>query len=325
MARITSIVSIIFVCVTGSLAVDSLRFLVIGDMGGLPTYPYVTSVELGTSVEMATIADKYGVSFIMELGDNFYYDGVKTVDDPRFKFTFEQVYTAPSLQVPWYFVAGNHDHNGNVSAQIAYSQVSKRWNYPNFYYPLSFDIPNSDATIDFVMTDTVTLCGNVADDFHGLQPQGPVDIAFAETQWQWIDKTLAASKATYLFTTGHFPVYSIAEHGPTGCLVDGLMPMLQKYRANGHMCGHDHNLQHLQETRNGLTLDYILSGSANFVDPSTAHKDAVPPSTSKFHWADAFSKGGFVYAEATPQNMTVTYIQANGDVLYQTVVLPRKQ
>lgn len=70
---------------TGSLAVESLRFLVIGDMGGLPTYPYVTSVELGTSEEMATIADKYGVSFIMELGDNFYYDGVKTVDDPRFK------------------------------------------------------------------------------------------------------------------------------------------------------------------------------------------------------------------------------------------------
>ncbi|XP_067677469.1 tartrate-resistant acid phosphatase type 5-like [Haliotis asinina] len=325
MARITSIVSVLCVCVTGSLAVESLRFLVIGDMGGLPTYPYITPVELGTSQEMATIADKYGVSFIMELGDNFYYDGVTNVDDPRFKFTFEQVYTAPSLQVPWYLVAGNHDHNGNVSAQIAYSQVSRRWNYPYFFYPLTFDIPNSDATIDFVMTDTVTLCGNVADDFHGLQPRGPSDAEFAETQWQWIDKTLAASKATYLFTAGHFPVYSIAEHGPTDCLVDGLLPMLQKYRATGHMCGHDHNLQHLQETKDGLTLDFILSGSANFVDPSTAHKDTVPAGISKFHWADAFSKGGFVYAEATPQNMTVTYMQANGDVLYETVILPRKQ
>ena len=30
--------------------------------------------------------------FLVGLGDNFYWDGVKNAEDPRFKFTFENVY-----------------------------------------------------------------------------------------------------------------------------------------------------------------------------------------------------------------------------------------
>ncbi len=52
-----------------------------------------------------------------------------------------------------------------------------------------------------------------------------------------------AFSAPYLLVGGHFPVYSVAEHGPTQCLVDRLRPLLHQYHATVYVCGHDHNLQ----------------------------------------------------------------------------------
>ena len=80
-------------------------------------------------------ADLKEVKFIIGLGDNFYYEGVKSVEDPRFCSTFERVYTSPALKAAtWYMIAGNHDHLFNVSAQIAYTNISPRWHFPDFFY-----------------------------------------------------------------------------------------------------------------------------------------------------------------------------------------------
>ena len=81
------------------------------------------------------MAKKRGVRFVLGLGDNFYYNGVKQANDARFRDTFENVYKEETLErATWYMTAGNHDHEGNVSAQIAYSRVSRRWYFPDFYY-----------------------------------------------------------------------------------------------------------------------------------------------------------------------------------------------
>ena len=72
---------------------------------------------------------------------------------------------------------------------------------------------------------------------------GPESITLSESQWDWLEDTLRSSTADYLMVGGHYPVWSIAEHGPTKCLVDRLRPLLQKYNVTAYISGHDHNLQ----------------------------------------------------------------------------------
>ena len=113
---------------------------------------------------MGKKAAEIGSQFTVALGDNFYHQGVKSVDDSRFKETYEvifgsdltvsfisafpglksqciaaviclqDVFDEQSLQSRWYVVCGNHDHLGNASAQVAYTTHSKRWYMPDFYY-----------------------------------------------------------------------------------------------------------------------------------------------------------------------------------------------
>jgi hypothetical protein len=122
-----------------------LRWLVIGDWGGNANAnaakPYTTSAQWTTARAMAGVARDIDAAFVVSTGDNFYQDGVQSIDDERFEYTFEDVYADARLQrMPWYMVAGNHDHLGNVSAQLAYTHRSSRWRFPSEWYTKRFEL-----------------------------------------------------------------------------------------------------------------------------------------------------------------------------------------
>ncbi|XP_076977836.1 tartrate-resistant acid phosphatase type 5 [Tamandua tetradactyla] len=301
-------------------AAPALRFLAVGDWGGVPNAPYHTAREVASAKEMARTVQTLGADFILSLGDNFYFTGVQDANDKRFQETFEDVFSARSLRnIPWYVLAGNHDHLGNVSAQIAYSKISKRWNFPSPFYRLRFKVPRTNVSVAIFMLDTVTLCGN-SDDFTSQQPRGPRDLGLARTQLAWLKKQLAAAREDYVLVAGHYPVWSVAEHGPTHCLVKQLQPLLATYGVTAYLCGHDHNLQYLQD-ENGV--GYVLSGAGNFMDPSTQHQRKVPAGYLRFHYGAEDSLGGFAHVEVGPKEMAVTYIEASGKSLFKAR-LPRR-
>eukprot|EP00051_Salpingoeca_urceolata_P033091 m.18904 g.18904 ORF g.18904 m.18904 type:complete len:324 (+) comp5814_c0_seq1:76-1047(+) len=317
-----SCAALVFAALVATTAASdaSLNFLVIGDWGGSGTYPYTTAGELATSKAMNEIAPKVNSSFILALGDNFYSEGVKSEYDTRFKYTFENVFYQESLQTPWYVLAGNHDHYGNVTAQIAYAKHSKRWNFDSEYYTFTKNIPtadgsNSNATIQFVFVDTVLLAGgtdHVTGELLEVEDQ-----TVADTQWQWIEDTLKASTADYLVVAGHYPVWSICEHGPTSALVQRLKPLLEQYNANTYFCGHDHCAEHIVDGN----VNYHVIGAAHFCDHSTAHKNAVPKDSLKFHWAEG--QGAFAHVQVNTKEMVITHYSDEPKALYSATMHPR--
>jgi hypothetical protein len=58
--------------------------------------------------------------------------------DEHFETNFQAVYSAASLEVPWYFALGNHDYKGNISGQLHYKGRRcdlREWNrieFPSF-------------------------------------------------------------------------------------------------------------------------------------------------------------------------------------------------
>jgi hypothetical protein len=57
-------------------------------------------------------------AFIVSVGDNMYDNGVENEYDPRFLYTFEEVYAAAPLKKRWYMQVGNRDYYGNASADV---------------------------------------------------------------------------------------------------------------------------------------------------------------------------------------------------------------
>lgn len=114
--------------------------------------------------------------------------------------------------------------------------------FPAYYYELNFHIPNTGKTLTIIMLDTIMLCGN-SDDYVDEKPRGPLSAVDANRQLTWLQERLARSTADFLLVAGHYPVWSVSEHGPTECLLQRLHPLLNKYKATAYLCGHDHNLQ----------------------------------------------------------------------------------
>nr|CAB3219776.1 tartrate-resistant acid phosphatase type 5-like [Phallusia mammillata] len=300
---------------------DIIKMIVMGDWGGLPFWPYYSPFEKVTANRIITTSNEEKSQMLFALGDNFYYNGVTDENDPRFQQTFESVFNdAEFNKVPWFVLAGNHDHYGNVTGQIAYTKRSSRWVFPDLWYTIEVEYPTVNVT--FVMIDTVTLCGNTDHDKWGSQPDGKVVDHHVESQLQYIEEKLQNSRSHYLLVAGHFPVYSVAEHGPTQCLIDKLKPLLEKYNVNAYFSGHDHNLQHIRETNS--TVNYFVSGAVDVVDPSKTHMDDIPDGSLQFHWANVLGLGGFATVDADQSQMALKFYSAAGSGLYKYVMKPRK-
>lgn len=279
-----------------------LNFLVFGDWG---RHGEKDQVEVAMQMEIA--ANAMDSRFIISVGDNFYERGVASTEDPQWQKTFENVYTAPSLQVPWYVALGNHDYLGNCDAQLAYARLSKRWNMPARYFTMTRQIDAATA-VDFFYLDTTPMVRHY---WHEPIYREHVRTQDVPKQLAWFKAALAASTAPWKIVIGHHPIYSGGGpfgHGDTRELIENILPLLKQYQVQAYFNGHDHNLQHLQV------------GTVNLFDSGAGSRARPVFKTRYTRFAEACS--GFTTVSLQPDNMTVRLIDYRGKILY-TANIPR--
>ena len=284
-----------------SLAPDALNFVVIGDWGRLGE-----NDQQDVSTQMGKTAHDIGARFIISVGDNFYEDGVASVDDVQWHESFEDVYTAPSLQVPWYVILGNHDYHGNCDAQIEYSKKSPRWKMPARYFQQSHQI-NKDIAADFFYIDTTPMLRIYHNPLFEENTHAQVATQKVPEQLEWFKAALAASKAQWKIVIGHHPIYSGGEHGDTPELIKHILPLLQQYGVQAYICSHDHDLQHLMAG----DINLFISGAGS----------QVRPTRETIHTQFAKSSSGITAVSLGADAMDIRMIDNTGTLLYTTRVL----
>jgi acid phosphatase len=276
---------------------DGLNFLIFGDWGRKGE-----ADQVEVAAQMAAAAEQLKPRFVVSVGDNFYDFGVASVIDPQWQTSFEKVYGASSLQIPWQVILGNHDYHGNCDAQIAYGQTSPRWNMPARYYLQSVKI-DAATTVDFFYLDTTPLVKSYHTNVLTRKEVATQDV---DKQLAWFKNALAASTAQWKIVIGHHPIYSGGEHGDTPELIENILPLLREHKVQAYFNGHDHDLQHLQAG----ALNLFCSGAGSQVRPTTKIEQ------TKF----SKSSSGFTAVNLSAGRMDVRMIDNHGTLVYATAV-----
>ena len=267
---------------------SGLTFLVVGDWGT------GSRDQRKVAVQMGKAAEAIGARLVISTADNFYPSGVKSVEDPQWKTSFEEVYTAPALSIPWYVVLGNHDRKGNLNAQVNYSKLSSRWHMPANYYKHT-EMLADGSLVDFFHLDT----DPIQDRYSSWLPR-----FFEDKQLVWLERQLAASKAAWKIVIGHHPVFSGGSHENTEALIVLLMPLLERYGVQVYMNGHNHNLEH------------VVVGNVHYLTSGAGSK----PRAAKAIEGTRFVMGdrlGFMTAHLTPTAMDIEFLDDQGVSLYR--------
>ncbi len=235
------------------------------------------------------------LDFLVTTGDNFYPRGVASVDDPKWRTHFEEVYDAPTLrEAPVFPSLGNHDYQGSVQAQIDYSAKNPRWRMPARYYKVRRPLGEGRA-LDLFVLDTERL---------GWRSSDPQQLA-------WLEQELGASDAVWKVVVGHHPLYSHSKRPFNLTLIRRLEPLLVAHDVDLYVAGHDHVLDLIRPVRGVYHLTSGAGGGSGKAYP--------------VRWDDqesfyAATGGGFAYLRASPHELVIELVRLDGKTQYAHVL-----
>ncbi|XVJ66288.1 MAG: acid phosphatase [Lacibacter sp.] len=285
-----------------------LNFLVIGDWGRNGEY-----FQKEVAEQLGYAANQTDAEFIVTTGDNFYPNGVRSINDPQWQTSFENIYKAHALQVNWFVTLGNHDYRGNPDAQIQYSNISRRWNLPARYYSKTFSIDDDTANqVLMIFIDTDPFVKKYYKEEVYKEEVSKQDTA---AQKAWLKNVLQnrASTIKWTIVVGHHPLYTGGKRlksADTKDILNSFGSLLEQNKVDAYICGHEHNLQYIKPSAS--YTHFFVSGAG-----SEARQDAqLHPDGGKL----AVNDHGFMSFSFTAAEFLMQVINAQGKVLYSTQI-----
>lgn len=241
----------------------SLNFLLMGDFGRHGQF-----FQKEVALQMGKAANTIASEFVITAGDNFYNDGVQTTQDESWISSFENIYTANSLQKPWYASLGNHDYRGSIQAEIDYSKISNRWHMLATYYSKTFELKDGSKVLMVVIDSSPFI-----DSYYEKNSLMYENLIAQDTtaQKKWIEKELANPDKSikWKIVVGHHPLYTGGvrkNNAETKNFEKKFADLFDKYKVDAYFCGHEHDLQ-IIKPKDRYTTQF-LSGAACDVRPT---------------------------------------------------------
>ncbi|RCV38496.1 hypothetical protein SETIT_8G147300v2 [Setaria italica] len=278
----------------------SLTLLAVGDWGRRGAYN-----QSQVATQMGIVGEKMDIDFVVNVGDNFYKNGLTGVDDKAFEESFTHIYTAKSLQKPWYTILGNHDYRGDALAQLSpvLRKLESRW-----VCMKNFVVDSEIADFFFVDTTPFVLKywtdpKKSKYDWRGVAPRE----TYIANVVKDLDAALKQSNAPWKIVVGHHAIRSSSQHGDTQELLQLLLPTLKAHGVDLYINGHDHCLEHISSRDS--PIQYLTSGGG-----SKAWRGVFTPNSDKLEFF--YDGQGFMSMRLTKAEAQVAFYDIAGTVLH---------
>ncbi|KAJ3164408.1 hypothetical protein HK101_000435 [Irineochytrium annulatum] len=263
---------------------------------------------------------------VMVLGDNFYqggnfsYEGVQSVDDPKYKVLWEDVYSDYLTSIPWWFILGNHDWYLNTSntVELTYAQSNARWYEPDYFYTQRISLPNgAHASFIFIETDLFQ---------YGYPGKKSMSLNFVRAGWtaaaHTVEKQLAyidaelekANKDEFVFVMAHHPMFTCGSDVTGGVNMTQLGALVEKWKPTAYMNGHHHTLAYYVDNAGVMQVGIGATGNID---------GACAPLYNVTGGGEVANTYGFGHAHLDDKAFKIQWVTETGEVVFDEKATPR--